>query len=152
MDAFVCLDEIVSIEHIGVRETIDITVSGDNLFFANNILTHNSGGSNSDPNVEDISESHGTSMTADFIAAIITTDELESLGQLMIKQIKSRYSDKSQNKRFVVGIDRGKSRLYDIEQSGQEGIIDKGNSEDQMEELYAKTFSKKKSAFEGFTV
>ena len=83
-----------------------------------------SGGSSSDPNVEDISESHGTSMTADFIAAIISSDELESLNQLMIKQIKSRYGDKSNNKRFCIGVDRSKMKLYDLEESAQVGLTD----------------------------
>lgn len=84
------------------------------------------GGSSSDPNMEDVSESHGTSMTADWIVALISTEELDSLGQLMIKQIKSRYADKNINKRFVIGIDRAKMRLYDVENSAQVGITDSG--------------------------
>jgi hypothetical protein len=111
------------------------------------------GGSNSDPNIEDISESHGTGMTADFIAALINTEELETLNQLMVKQIKSRYGDKSVNKRFVIGIDRAKSKLYDVENSAQQDIIDSGQSESKtMEELYTKSFANKKKSFDGFTV
>jgi hypothetical protein len=85
-----------------------------------------SGTSNSDPEFDDVSESHGTNMTADFIAALITTEELESMNQILVKQLKSRYSDKSINKRFIVGIDKSKSRLYDVEYSAQEDIVNSG--------------------------
>jgi len=65
-------------------------------------------------------------MTADLIFALISTEDLDSMNQIMIKQIKSRYSDKSVNKRFVVGMDRAKMRLYDVENSAQDGIVDSG--------------------------
>lgn len=106
-----------------------------------------SGGASSDPNMEDVSESHGTSMTADWIVALISTEELESLGQLMIKQIKSRYSDKNINKRFVIGIDRAKMKLYDLESSAQNDII---GSEQSLSK--AETFRQMKNKFEGFKV
>ena len=62
--------------------------------------------------------------------ALISTDELEELGQIMVKQLKNRYNDLSVNKRFVVGIDRAKMRLYDCEQSAQENILDSGQEEE----------------------
>lgn len=100
-------DEIVSIEDIGAKETIDISVSGDNLFYCNDILTKNS---------------FGLPATADFMAALITSEDLESMGQLMVKQLKNRWGDISNPKRFVVGIDRSKMRLYDAEASAQENL------------------------------
>ena len=58
--------------------------------------------------------------------ALISTEELEQMGQIMVKQLKNRYGDPTVNKRFVVGIDRAKMRLYDVEQSAQENIVDSG--------------------------
>jgi hypothetical protein len=139
------LDEIISIKKIGKKETVDITVSGDNLFFANDILTHNSGFSSSDVEITDTSESFGLPATADFLVALISTEELEGLNQIMIKQLKNRYGDKSINKRFVVGIDRAKMRLYDVEQSAQNDILDSGK-----EEEYNDEERKPKKSFEGF--
>jgi replicative DNA helicase len=86
--------------------------------------TTRSGYSNSDVDLTDTSESFGLPATADFMAAIITSEELQELGQLMIKQLKNRYSDPSVNKRFVIGIDRTKMRLYNVEQSAQQDITD----------------------------
>jgi hypothetical protein len=77
--------------------------------------------------------------------ALISTDELEQLGQIMIKQLKNRYNDLNMNKRFVVGIDRAKMRLYDCEQSAQHDILDSGQ-----EEEYNYEESKPKKSFEGF--
>ena len=74
----------------------------------------------------DTSESFGLPATADLMFALISTEELEQLGQLMVKQLKNRYNDPTINKRFVVGIDRAKMRLYDCEQSAQEDILDSG--------------------------
>ena len=62
--------------------------------------------------------------------ALISTEELEELGQIMVKQLKNRYNDLSVNKRFVVGIDRAKMRLYDCEQSAQNDILDSGQEEE----------------------
>jgi hypothetical protein len=74
--------------------------------------------------LEDTSESFGLPATADFMIAIITNDELENLDQIMIKQLKNRYCDITVNRRFVVGIDRSKMRLYDVEASAQDDILD----------------------------
>ena len=62
--------------------------------------------------------------------ALISTDELEELGQIMVKQLKNRYNDPTMNKRFVVGIDRAKMRLFDCEQSAQDDILDNGKEEE----------------------
>ena len=81
--------------------------------------TTRSGYSNSDIGLEDTSESFGLPATADLMFALISTEELERDGQLMVKQLKNRYNDPTYHKRFVVGIDRSKMRLYDVEESEQ---------------------------------
>ena len=86
--------------------------------------TTRSGFSNSDPGLEDTSESFGLPATADFMIALITTEELESANQIMIKQLKNRYNDLAKYKRFVVGIDRAKMRLYDIDDNEQTLVDD----------------------------
>lgn len=117
---WVMWSEVVSIEEVGEMDMIDIEVSGNHLFYANDILTHNS---SSDVGLEDTSESFGLPATADFMFALITTEELAELGQIMVKQLKNRYSDPSLNRRFVIGIDRSKMRLYDCEQSAQSDLL-----------------------------
>jgi hypothetical protein len=77
--------------------------------------------------------------------ALISTDELEQLGQIMVKQLKNRYNDPTMNKRFIVGVDRAKMRLYDCEQKAQDDILDSGQ-----EEEYTNQESKPKKSFEGF--
>jgi replicative DNA helicase len=89
--------------------------------------TTRSGYGNSDVGLEDTSESFGLPATADFMMAVIASEELEQLNQVMIKQLKNRYGDPNHNKRFVVGIDRAKMRLYDVEESAQEDLIDVDN-------------------------
>ena len=86
--------------------------------------TTRSGYSSSDVGLEDTSESFGLPATADFMFALISTEELQELGQIMVKQLKNRYSDPGYNRRFVIGIDRSKMRLYDVEQSAQEDLLD----------------------------
>jgi replicative DNA helicase len=88
--------------------------------------TNRSGFADSDVSLENTSESFGLPATADFMCALITSEELESLGQIMVKQLKNRYGDPSSNRRFVVGIDRSRMRLYDAEQSAQDDIMDDG--------------------------
>ena len=82
--------------------------------------TTRSGFSNSDPGLEDTSESFGLPATADFMFALITTEELEQSNQIMVKQLKNRYNDPTQYKRFVLGMDRTKMRLYDVAESEQD--------------------------------
>ena len=90
--------------------------------------TTRSGYVSSDVGLEDTSESFGLPATADFMFALISTEELEALGQIMVKQLKNRYNDPTQNKRFVVGIDRSKMKLFDVEASAQVDIIDSGQA------------------------
>ena len=78
----------------------------------------------------DTSESFGLPATADLMFALISTEDLEGLNQIMVKQLKNRYNDPTMNKRFVIGIDRAKMRLYDCEQSAQEDIVDSGKDEE----------------------
>ena len=94
--------------------------------------TTRSGYGNSDVNITDTSESFGLPATADLMVALISTEELEELGQIMVKQLKNRYNDPTIHKRFVVGIDRAKMRLYDCEQSAQDDIMG-GNNEEEYE-------------------
>lgn len=113
--------------------------------------TTRSGYSNSDVGLTDTSESFGLPATADFMAAIITSDELQDLNQLMIKQLKNRYSDPSVNKRFVIGVDRAKMRLYNVEQSAQQDLTDgpvMDNTTFGQEEMYRTGNGKK--LFDGF--
>jgi len=86
--------------------------------------TTRTGYSNSDVGLEDTSESFGLPATADFMFALISTEELERLGQLMVKQLKNRYSDPGFCRRFVIGVDRTKMRLFDVDQKEQEDILD----------------------------
>jgi len=107
--------------------------------------TTRSGYGSSDVELTDTSESFGLPATADLMFALISTEELESLGQILVKQLKNRYNDAATNKRFVVGIDRAKMRLYDCEQAAQEDIIDNGQ-----EEEYNNEEKKPKKSFDGF--
>lgn len=86
--------------------------------------TTRSGFSNSDPGLEDTSESFGLPATVDFMFAVVTSEELNALNQLMVKQLKNRFNDLLANKKFVIGVDRSKMRLYDVEQSAQDGIAE----------------------------
>jgi len=107
--------------------------------------TTRSGYGSSDVDLTDTSESFGLPATADLMFALISTEELEEVGQIMVKQLKNRYHDPTINKRFVVGIDRGKMKLYDCEQKAQEDILDSGQ-----EEEYNKFKQKPKKSFAEF--
>ncbi len=91
--------------------------------------TTRSGFSNSDVELTDTSESFGLPATADFMFALISNEDLEKLGQLLVKQLKNRYNDPSANKRFMVGVDRSKMKLFDLEPSAQQGLSDAGDEE-----------------------
>lgn len=94
-------DEIISIEDLGEDiEMMDITVSGNNTFHANGILTKNS---------------HGLAMTVDLLLSMIRTEELDETNQVLFKQLKNRFSDMASRLRFTVGIDRSKMTLYDTD-------------------------------------
>lgn len=107
--------------------------------------TTRSGYGNSDVDLTDTSESFGLPATADLMFAIISSEELENLGQIMIKQLKNRYNDPTIFKRFVIGIDRAKMRLYDVDQSAQKEIVDSGQDLE-----YNKSSSPVKKSFEEF--
>jgi len=85
--------------------------------------TNRTGFGNSDVGLEDTSESFGLPQTADFMIAAISGEELESLGQLLIKQLKNRYNDPALHRRFVIGVDRSRMKLFDVEQSAQENVM-----------------------------
>jgi hypothetical protein len=112
--------------------------------------TTRQGYGNSDVELTDTSESFGLPATADFMFALISTEELEQLGQIMVKQLKNRYNDPTIFKRFVVGVDRAKMKLYNVEDSAQKGITDSGNDSDDSDT--DSKFSKKSRTFEGFKV
>ena len=107
--------------------------------------TTRSGYGSSDVELTDTSESFGLPATADLMFALISTEELEQLGQIMVKQLKNRYNDLNMNKRFVIGVDRAKMRLYDCEQSAQEDLLDSGQDEE-----YNYEEKKTTKKFEGF--
>ena len=107
------LDEIVLIEKLDPEETIDIEVSGDHLFYANDILTHNS---NSDVSLTDTADSIGLIMSLDMAFAIISTEDLASMNQVIIKMLKNRYGGLD---RFVCGLDKPKMSFYQVEDSAQ---------------------------------
>ena len=88
--------------------------------------TTRGGYSNSDVDLTDTSESFGLPATADLMIALIVTEELEKLNQIMVKQLKNRYNDPAINKRFVIGVDRSRMKLYDCEQNAQNDIQDSG--------------------------
>jgi len=108
--------------------------------------TTRSGYANSDMELTDTSESFGLPATADFMFGIISTEDLEKLGQLLIKQLKNRYNDPSQHKRFVIGVDRAKMRLYDVDASAQKNIM----QEDVKVEQKPVSFSSKMFAKKNF--
>lgn len=84
--------------------------------------TNRTGFSSTDVGLEDTSESFGLPATADFMFAAISSEELESLNQLLIKQLKNRYNDPGVNRKFVVGVDRSRMKLYDVEQNAQQNV------------------------------
>ena len=116
-----------------------------NLPIVSATQTTRSGFASSDVDLTDTSESFGLPATADLMFALISTEELEELNQIMVKQLKNRYNDPTIHKRFVIGIDRAKMRLYDCEQKAQEDIIDNGQ-----ETEYDEDKSKFKKSFGDF--
>lgn len=108
-----------------------------------------SGNANSDPTQSDVSESFGTVATADMIFALVNNEDFEKLNQIMVKQIKNRYSDPTINKRFMIGIDRSKMKLYDVENSSQEDIIDSGQENSYINNTKSKFNTR---SFEGIKV
>jgi replicative DNA helicase len=116
-----------------------------NLPIVSATQTTRSGFGSSDVELTDTSESFGLPATADLMFALISTEELEGLNQILVKQLKNRYNDPTVRKRFVVGIDRAKMRLYDCEQNAQQDMVDNGSSKD-----YNDKEENAKKSFEGF--
>ena len=114
--------------------------------------TTRSGFTNSDPGLEDTSESFGLPATADLMFALVSNEELEQLNQIIVKQLKNRYNDPSFYKRFVIGVDRSKMKLYDVEASAQVGLSDSGQVQDDVPMFDKSEFGKrqKAEAFSGF--
>ena len=105
-----------------------------NLPIVSATQTTRSGFASSDVDLTDTSESFGLPATADLMFALISTEELEELNQIMVKQLKNRYNDPTIFKRFIIGIDRSKMRLYDVEQKAQDDILDSGQEEEYNDE------------------
>ena len=106
----------------------------------------------SDIGLEDTSESFGLPATADFMFAVIQTEQLQEIGQMQVKQLKNRYNDPTMYKRFVIGVDRNKMRLYDVESQAQEEIVD--NGQEQISKVFEEpSFGKKtkEKQYEGFS-
>ena len=114
--------------------------------------TTRTGYTNSDPGLEDTSESFGLPATADFMFALVTNEELQALNQILVKQLKNRYSDPNLHKRFVVGIDKAKMKLYDVEESAQADIVDSGQEDTPPLNTFGNRESKFKKNFQGFKV
>lgn len=99
--------------------------------------TTRSGFGSTDVDLTDTSESFGLPATADLMFALISTEELEGMNQILVKQLKNRYNDPTMNKRFIIGIDRAKMRLYDVDQSAQTDLVDSGQDSDkEPEEMF----------------
>ena len=110
--------------------------------------TTRTGFTSTDIGLEDTSESFGLPATADLMFALISTEELEDLNQIVVKQLKNRYNDPTMNKRFVLGIDRAKMRLYDCEQEAQEDLVDSGQDENVFDNT---PFAGKSKGYEKFS-
>jgi hypothetical protein len=118
--------------------------------------TTRTGYSSSDVGLEDTSESFGLPATADFMFALISSEELQQLGQIMVKQLKNRYGDPAMHKRFVIGVDYSKMKLYNTEESAQEDLVDdtpifdKTNTGERYENEYRPATKFDKMKFKGF--
>ena len=93
-----------------------------------------------DIGLEDTSESFGLSATADFMFALMSNEELEALGQMKVKQLKNRYNDPAMNRAFIIGVDRAKMRLYDVENNAQ-NIVDANQSKEKKKHKQKKTMT-----------
>ena len=129
----------------GIAEELRGLAVEFNLPIVSATQTTRSGYGSSDVELTDTSESFGLPATADLMFALISTEELEALNQILVKQLKNRYNDPTVRKRFVVGIDRAKMRLYDCEQTAQVDVVDNGSSKD-----YNDKEENVKKSFEGF--
>lgn len=113
--------------------------------------TTRGGFNNSDPGLEDTSESFGLPATADMMFALVSNDELVSMNQILVKQLKNRYNDPNYNKRFVIGVDRSKMKLYDLDESEQKNIMNEGHQEED-KPVFDTSSSGKRINAEGFVM
>ena len=106
-----------------------------NVPFVSATQTTRQGFTSTDIGLEDTSESFGLPATADLMFALISTEELEGLNQMLVKQLKNRYNDPTVNKRFIIGVERAKMKLYDVSQSAQQDLVDTGQEDTDMAEV-----------------
>jgi len=106
-----------------------------NVPFVSATQTTRQGFTSTDIGLEDTSESFGLPATADLMFALISTEELEGLNQMLVKQLKNRYNDPTVNKRFIIGVERAKMKLYDVSQSAQQDLVDTGQQDTDMAEV-----------------
>jgi replicative DNA helicase len=113
----------------GIAEELHGWAKTNNLVLWTATQANRTGATDSDPEMDSVSDSYGTPMTADFMIAVVRNETMDELGQLMIKQLKNRYGDKGYYNKFVVGVDMHKMRLYDVEQEAQDNIISSGKKD-----------------------
>ena len=112
--------------------------------------TTRTGFTSTDIGLEDTSESFGLPATADFMFALISSEEMEELNQLLVKQLKNRYNDPTSYRKFIIGVDRSKMRLYDVEQKAQEDISDSGQDDEPLFDTSTGNRMRNKADFGGF--
>jgi len=112
--------------------------------------TTRTGFTSTDIGLEDTSESFGLPATADFMFALISSEEMEELNQLLVKQLKNRYNDPTSYRKFIIGVDRSKMRLYDVEQKAQEDIADSGQDDEPLFDTSTGNRMRNKADFGGF--
>jgi hypothetical protein len=112
--------------------------------------TTRSGFTSTDIGLEDTSESFGLPATADFMFALISSEEMEELNQMLVKQLKNRYNDPTSYRKFVIGVDRSKMRLYDVDQRAQEDISDSGQDDEPLFDISTDNRHRNKADFGNF--
>lgn len=139
--------DIIYVDYIGIMQSSRIKMGADSYGYVKSVAeelrgfavkhilpivtavqVNRAGFNNSDFDMTNTAESFGLPATADFMIALISTPEMEELNQFLVKQLKSRLGDKTKDKRFVIGVDRGKMRVYDTEESAQKDIVDSGRT------------------------
>lgn len=156
--------DIIYVDYIGIMQSSRIKMGADSYGYVKSVAeelrgfavkhilpivtavqVNRAGFNNSDFDMTNTAESFGLPATADFMIALISTPEMEELNQFLVKQLKSRLGDKTKDKRFVIGVDRGKMRVYDTEESAQKDIVDSGRTA-------VSTVQNKKDKFKGINV
>ena len=112
--------------------------------------TTRTGFTSTDIGLEDTSESFGLPATADFMFALISSEEMEELNQMLVKQLKNRYNDHTSYRKFIIGVDRSKMRLYDVDQKAQEDIADSGQDDEPLFDISTDNRHRNKADFGNF--